>query len=119
MTGGEIWPKPDQRATPEDFDRARHATDFDLLAKVARDSGCTMEEAARVLNRLRSAGLEGATTITYGGAPYIVATEQGGPCRPRPLPKLPRVPWYIWLAARLVNVLKSFGIGTDTKGAKG
>lgn len=92
MNPGETWPRPP-------IDQAERLSE--MIARVARESGCTMEHAARVFAGLRE---QGYTTVT--------ATTPGF----EPIARPPRVPLWLRIASRIVNLLKRLGIGADDKG---
>ena len=100
MIGGDLG-----RITPEEYGRHRYGNDFDLLCKVAQESGVTIEEAARTLSKIRGPGMTLGTSVTC----YVSTFK----------PKPPRAPLWLRVASRVVNFLKWLGIGADTKGAKG
>lgn len=97
----------DGRATPEDNARRIFGDDFKILCEVAKATGCTMEQAAESLRRVRQASGETFTHVKSGGGPYVQFIDNGGPVRPhkRPEPR-PRwfVRWGVWLLARILDL---------------
>jgi len=95
-------------AKPDSPDQERFGNDFDLLCQVARETGVTMEDAARTLEGIRGAGLVGSTTVTFGGSPYVGIRETGTTRRPLPYEDARRPGrlkrFGVWALARLLNL---------------
>ncbi len=102
---GEMLNTPEDNARAEMRKLGLPSTDFDAIAKVAASSGCSMQDAANALRRVREASMSG-THVTHGGQPYVSLGEHG--TRTCEFYKKPRRPnrfqtVVVWIIARILN----------------